>query len=105
MKHDDPLEDLLQGAFASEQAAFEMPDVAGTVLRRIRRQARLRTLILGGMALVCVVVLELSNLSLAPMLTLWGRELTVLLHGNAILSLTLVLLGLAAIVATDAELV
>ncbi|MEZ5553636.1 MAG: hypothetical protein R3E82_22345 [Pseudomonadales bacterium] len=103
MKHDDPLDDLLQRAFATERAALDMPDVAGTVLQRMRRRARLRALVLGSVGLICVAVLEMSNLSLGSILTFWGRELTVLLHGDAILSVTLVLLGLAAIVATDAE--
>lgn len=77
---DDPVHDLLERAFAADQRRAQAPDLAPSVVDRIRRRQRLRMLLIGGAALVGLGMVLLSAAPVLSMLDAWLRiELSALL--------------------------
>lgn len=95
----DPVHDLLDRAFAADQQHVQAPELAASVMGRIRRRQRLRSLLLGGAALVGLAMVMLSAAPAPGMLGDWLHlDLTALLSGTG-LSLEAILLNTTPLMA------
>jgi hypothetical protein len=70
----DNLDRMLSGAFDEALDAFDQFDLTERVLTKIRRQQRLRFLVIGVLILIASAICVISALPLLGMLTSWFSQ-------------------------------